>query len=183
MPEDRSLAMKPWAQQPGEPDRWYARFLLYSAFPASSRSILAAQRHEASPTQQRSPAVGGQWKAMASRWRWRERAEAHDKQLAQEVAEATGEQVKRLRARACDVAELAMTKIQEALETCGVGEDIPRALTAVARLLETVAGRVAPEVAISVTSGSVAPLLSPEELLERVREALRLVHQGHCDAA
>ena len=69
---------EPWEQQPGEPNRWYARFERYR-LAGPSRSLLGAVNAE---RQQRgacqSKSIPQAWAKNARQWRWRERAEAWD---------------------------------------------------------------------------------------------------------
>jgi hypothetical protein len=67
-----------WEQQPGEPNRWYARFELYR-LAGPTRSLLGtvnAQREQRGANRTRS--VPQAWATNAKRWCWRERAEVWD---------------------------------------------------------------------------------------------------------
>jgi hypothetical protein len=67
-----------WERQPGEPNRWFARFEAYRLL-GPSRSLLGAvndDRRQRSGARARS--VPQAWAKNAKAWRWRERAEAWD---------------------------------------------------------------------------------------------------------
>lgn len=66
---------RPWASQPGENQRWYARFLRYVALgPSRSLSLLTRGRKNAYP-------VPAHWPAKAAQSSWKDRAQACDRLL------------------------------------------------------------------------------------------------------
>jgi len=66
--------LKPWDQQPGEPDRWYGRFQQFLSM-GPERSVLRSFRQ----ARKRPQSTGSsEWSAQALEWRWRERAHAWD---------------------------------------------------------------------------------------------------------
>lgn len=79
MPDSTEVTQAIWERQPGEPARWYARFLLYRGMGAG-RSLLACfHREEAlKGTKKRSNHVPGSWSQACERWHWKARAEAYD---------------------------------------------------------------------------------------------------------
>jgi hypothetical protein len=82
---DVQPAPVPWERQPGENNRWYARFEEFR-LAGPSRSLLGAvnaeRRRKGRPTARSTPQA---WAASARRWRWRERAEAWDECQRQET--------------------------------------------------------------------------------------------------
>ncbi|MFN8466317.1 MAG: hypothetical protein U0X20_12240 [Caldilineaceae bacterium] len=67
---------KPWDQMPGEPDKWYGRFLVYLNM-GPARSFMAAGKEIAKNTKAGNP-YNGFWTGITRQWRWRERARAWD---------------------------------------------------------------------------------------------------------
>jgi hypothetical protein len=93
-----------WNRQPGEPNRWYARFERYR-LAGPSRSLLGTLNAELTDQgKARQAKVPGAWNQAFRSWRWRERAEAWDDQERRQVREA----------RAHDVDEMNRRHIQEA---------------------------------------------------------------------
>ncbi len=77
-PQTASESPEPWEQQPGEPNRWYARFERFR-LAGPSRSLLGAVKAEREQVGKRSTrSVPQAWAKAAQQWRWRERAEAWD---------------------------------------------------------------------------------------------------------
>lgn len=79
MTEHTEVTQAIWERQPGEPARWYARFLLYRGMGAG-RSLLACfHREEAlKSTNKHYNHVPGSWSQACERWNWKARAEAYD---------------------------------------------------------------------------------------------------------
>jgi hypothetical protein len=76
-----------WGQQPGEPSRWYERFVKY-LHQGPNRSLYAVYLSEpAKPGSKRAQredprprgGISGAWKTQSEKWDWKERAEAKDK--------------------------------------------------------------------------------------------------------
>lgn len=76
---------KPWEQQPGEPDKWYARFLRFRD-QGSGRTKATAFRADQAETggNRRAKKLPGSWDVMSKRWEWDARALAWDKHLSDE---------------------------------------------------------------------------------------------------
>ncbi len=80
--ESAGVPEKPWDQQPGESKLWFKRFSLFLLM-GPTRSAVEAYRTEfgrkhagaANPKE-----AASNWKRMAARWRWHERAEAWDQE-------------------------------------------------------------------------------------------------------
>lgn len=84
-----SNAGSPWRQQPGEPNRWFARFEQFR-LAGPERTLIAVyrgylDRREGGPRRTKADAVVRRlsvpagWDAIAVRWKWRERAESFDR--------------------------------------------------------------------------------------------------------
>lgn len=77
-----SAPEKPWDQQPGESKLWFKRFSLFLLL-GPTRSVVEAYRaeygrkHEGAATPKE---AASNWKTMAARWRWNDRAEAWDRE-------------------------------------------------------------------------------------------------------
>lgn len=79
MTEDSNVTQAIYERQPGEPARWYARFLLHrNAGP--SRTLLGTVHAEQAKTsdKKRSKGIPGSWFEACERWNWKARAEAYD---------------------------------------------------------------------------------------------------------
>jgi hypothetical protein len=77
MPDPLPTPADPWDIQPGEPPRWYTRFLIYLEL-GPARTITAAYQrvHRRGKTPSKGPS--GWWTAVARRWQWSARALAYD---------------------------------------------------------------------------------------------------------
>ena len=74
----------PWEPQPGEPNRWYARFESFR-LAGPNRSLLATVNAERQQRRGRkSKSIPQAWAKNAHKWRWRERAEEWDEYQRQE---------------------------------------------------------------------------------------------------
>lgn len=85
------------ARRPGEPQRWYGRFVRYALQEPELRSLLAVYRSELEArkgAQQREKArtLPAAWREQAARWEWRRRAsEADYEQTRRRLVEAERE--------------------------------------------------------------------------------------------
>jgi hypothetical protein len=78
MKDPQTVSAEPWEQQPGESNRWYARFERFR-LAGPSRSLLGAVNSERQESGKRSTrSVSQAWAKAARQWRWRARAEAWD---------------------------------------------------------------------------------------------------------
>lgn len=86
--------LDPWERQPGEPEEWYARFLIYKDL-GMSRNLHRAYKAERADTPFPMPPTTGtpiSWTHNSRQWHWKERAEAWDKELYEiRAAKATTE--------------------------------------------------------------------------------------------
>jgi hypothetical protein len=95
MSEKSSNREMSWERQPGEPDKWYQRFLLYRNQAPTNRTIMAAIRtvraEKAMPHKKGMPISGNPsavWNKMAKRWDWIGRARRYDDHLQKEIEES-----------------------------------------------------------------------------------------------
>src|SRR5258707_3251345 len=68
-------------QLPGEPARWFERFIRYALLPPERRSVLAVYRSEVEAAQKGTKKPNqepGAWKVAIVNWRWKQRAAEHD---------------------------------------------------------------------------------------------------------
>ena len=90
---------EPWEQQPGESNRWYARFERFR-LAGPSRSLLGAvntARQESGKRSTRS--VSQAWAKAARQWRWRERAEAWDAHVRRQARADHARQIEEMNQR------------------------------------------------------------------------------------
>lgn len=145
------MADEAWARQEGESAKWYARFLIYRNMPATDRSLLAAVNEwlilkkieeiqaRQLPVEEATALLRdiegqirpyknapGAWRRTAEKWRWKERAEAHDAKLQTEREE-----------RECALRALEQAKIEEIMTTgYAAKHERVRALGDMARTIE-----------------------------------------------
>jgi hypothetical protein len=83
------LAKHEWDRQEGEPSRWYQLFERYRLL-GPDRSLLAAYNswRIAKGREKSCSAASKSWLRRSAEWRWKQRAEAWDAYLANQVAEA-----------------------------------------------------------------------------------------------
>jgi len=114
---DRSDA---WERQPGEPNRWFARFEAYRlAGPA--RSLLGSVNGERSARgAAKSRSVPQAWATNAKRWQWRERAEAWDEFQRQEARVARAREVEEMNRRHVQEAKALQGKAVQRLKALDV---------------------------------------------------------------
>jgi hypothetical protein len=143
-PQTPLASPEPWEQQPGESNRWYARFERFR-LAGPSRSLLGAVNSERQQDGKRSTrSVPQAWAKAAQQWRWRERAEAWD---AHERCQARA-------AHAQEIEEMNRRHVQEArgLQSAAIGRlkslnleqlspaEVLRFLVAAAKLERTALG-------------------------------------------
>jgi hypothetical protein len=90
---------EPWERQPGEPNRWFARFERYR-LAGPSRSLLGcvnAERQSRGAAKSRS--IPQAWAKNARRWHWHDRAEAWDACQRQQARLAHAEAVEEMNRR------------------------------------------------------------------------------------
>ena len=98
-PETAPESPEPWEQQPGEPNRWYARLERFR-LAGPSRSLLGAVNTERQQGGKRSTrSVPQAWASAARQWRWRERAEAWDAHERRQARAAHAQQIEEMNRR------------------------------------------------------------------------------------
>jgi hypothetical protein len=110
------LPPEPWEQQPGEANRWYARFERYRlAGPTRSLlGILNLERQQRGAKKAKS--LPQAWAHNAKHWRWRERAEAWDDQERQQARAAHAAEVKEMNHRHMQEARALQSKAVQRLK-------------------------------------------------------------------
>lgn len=104
--------LEPWERQPGEPNRWYARFEAYR-LAGPSRSLLGSVNADRQGRGKKSRSIPQAWAANARRWRWQERAEAWDAFQRQQTRLAHFQEVQEMNRRHLQEAKaLQSTAIQ-----------------------------------------------------------------------
>jgi hypothetical protein len=103
----------PWLRLPGESSAAYAAFCAYRDLKANTRSIAAAYRHFRNFEKSNTTQATERWKDWFRRFRWRERAEAHDDHVAEGEAIAREKLRKELAAQRFDY-EIARLPAQTA---------------------------------------------------------------------
>ena len=158
--EGDRLHSAPWDQQPGEPNRWYARFEQFR-LAGPNRSLLGtlnADREQRGKKKARS--IPGAWTENASRWRWRERAVAWDKQERRQARVAHAQEIEEMNRRHAQEAKVLQSKGLQALKTVEPGQlrphDILRFCTESARLERLARGEPV-TVAESTENGELPP--------------------------
>jgi hypothetical protein len=135
---------EPWEQQPGEPNRWYARFECFRLV-GPSRSLLGtlnAERQQRGASKSRS--IPQSWALNARRWRWRERAEAWDERQRQEARAAHAREVEEMNRRHLQEAKALQGKAVQRLKALDQEQltpaDVVRFVTEAAKLERTALG-------------------------------------------
>lgn len=79
MPDSTEVTQAIWERQPGEPARWYARFLLYRGMGPDRTLLGCIHREEVSKGKEKqSKNISGSWSMACERWQWKARAEQYD---------------------------------------------------------------------------------------------------------
>lgn len=129
VPCELSPDVDPWAQQPGESDLWYSRFLIFLDIPAYCRSHLRAYANWSSAdnvqretegkrkVERKLSCVPESWSRYARYWRWEERAKAKDTHdRLRDSAEARARKKERLKQLEDDEWELSQKILKKAEE-------------------------------------------------------------------
>lgn len=114
--------VKAWNRQPSEPARWYQIFVKYYLAMGLRRSISGAYSRflaEADPQEHEKHIASGYgnvpstWRGMATRWSWRERAEAYEEDQTALVQAAVDEASRMLRLEAPHAVRALITALDE----------------------------------------------------------------------
>jgi len=121
MPDTMSQP-EPWERQPGEPNRWYARFERYR-LAGPSRSLLGTVSAEKAEQGQKIPnGIPGAWSRAAGQWRWRERAEAWDEQERRRARQARAQEVEEMNHRHIQESQALQNKALQRLKTLNLDD-------------------------------------------------------------
>jgi hypothetical protein len=171
-PYSSPLISDPWDRQPGEPNRWYARFERYR-LAGPSRSILGVFNAErAERGIEAKPSPSGAWKRAYVRWHWRERAEASDEheRFERRVSQAwEAEKMNRRHARQCLALQKKALRGLRALEPDDMSAgEVLRCLVEAIKIERTARGQ--PETLEAQRMASAAFALSLEDVVNAQKE-------------
>jgi hypothetical protein len=149
----------PWEPQPGEPNRWYARFESFR-LAGPNRSLLATVNAE---RQQRggrkSKSIPQAWAKNAQKWRWRERAEAWDDYQRQEQRASHAQEILDMNQRQLQEAKALQSTAIRCLKSMPAenlsSRDVLRYLIEAAKLERTALGELAEQCPMGTGSGTV----------------------------
>jgi hypothetical protein len=146
--DDELIQPDPWEQQPGEPNRWYARFESFR-LAGPSRSLLGGVNADRlARGGSRSRSVPQAWAKNAKRWRWRERAQAWDQAQRQEARLARARDIEEMNRRHLHEAQALQSKAFQRLKVLELDRlspaDVLRFCIESAKLERTIMGE--PEV-------------------------------------
>ncbi len=142
--DDDVADLEPWEQQPGEPNRWYARFECYR-LAGPSRSLLGTVNALRLPRGLgKSKSIPQAWAKNVKQWRWRERAEAWDLRQRQEARAAHLQEVEEMNRRHLQEAKALQSTAIQRLKSLDVGQlspaDVLRFCIESAKLERTILG-------------------------------------------
>jgi hypothetical protein len=135
---------EPWERQPGEPNRWFARFENYLRT-GPGRSLLGAVNSErAKSGKHRQTAIPGSWSRAAAQWRWKARAEVWDEQERQKARETHARDIAEMNARHIQEAQALQRKAIERLKSLELNDisaaDLARFIVEATKLERTARG-------------------------------------------
>jgi hypothetical protein len=143
--DDTLEQQQPWERQPGEPNRWYARFERYR-LAGPSRSLLGivnTERQERGG--KRGSSVPQAWAKNAKAWQWRVRAEAWDEHQRGVERAAYAAQVEEMNRRHAQEAKALQSLAIQRLKSLTVDHlstaDTLRFLTEAAKLERSATGQ------------------------------------------
>lgn len=76
---------QPWERMEGEPNNWYARFMLYLQAGPSRTLLGTINAEQVQKGAKKFTSISQSWSDAAKRWKWKERAEAYDEHRRREV--------------------------------------------------------------------------------------------------
>ncbi len=106
---------RPWDRQPGESNRWYARFTAYR-LAGSSRTIEDVYRVEREAKGRVGKRPGHLWYLNSKAWQWKERAESWDQFEEKRIEAEWEERRKEQRERDWDLGKAMQKKARKAIE-------------------------------------------------------------------
>jgi hypothetical protein len=144
MMPDAAPQPEPWDRNPGEPNRWFARFERYR-LAGLTRSVVGTWTAEqAEKGRERRTKVPGSWNHAVIRWRWRQRAEAWDEFERQQAREAHAKAIEEMNARHIEEARAMQTKAIQRLKSLELRElssaDVARFFVEATKLERTARG-------------------------------------------
>ena len=122
---DAASQAEPWDRLPEEPNRWFARFESYRL--AGPRRSLSATwtAEQAEKGRRKRSKVPGSWNEAATRWRWRQRAEAWDDYERQRAREAHAQAISEMNARYIQEAQALQSKGIQCLKALDANKLLP----------------------------------------------------------
>jgi hypothetical protein len=105
-----------WDRQPDEPNLWFSRFERYR-LAGSGRSLRAAVNADLTDQGKKKRSIPGAWSRAATRWQWRERAEAWDEYERQQARAAHALEVEEMNARHIQEAKALQNKAIQRLKS------------------------------------------------------------------
>jgi hypothetical protein len=141
---DNALQPEQWERQTGEPNIWFARFESYR-LAGPSRSIHGVLRSEkGAKGNKRRQSIPGAWSRAATRWRWRERAEAWDELERHKAREAHAQGIAEMNQRHVQESQALQSKAVQRLKTLELDDlsatDVVRFLVEASKLERTARG-------------------------------------------
>jgi hypothetical protein len=112
---EEEVTIQPWEQQPGEPDRWYARFREYLNLGAGRSVSEVANANRERVGAKRRDSLAGAWSKMLKQWKWYERAKAYDLHNAEQEAERIRAKEQELNDKAYALTEQIIMKVEQML--------------------------------------------------------------------
>jgi hypothetical protein len=135
---------EPWERQPGEPNRWFARFERYRLAGPSRSLVGTVNAEQAEKGNKRQTKVPGAWSRAAASWRWRQRAEAWDEQERQKARAAHAKNVEEMNHRHIQEAQALQNKAIQRLKSLELDDlsaaDVVRYLVEATKLERTARG-------------------------------------------
>lgn len=123
----KTVAVKDWDQQPGEPLSWFSRFINYYVPLGTNRSLEQAFRDWQSKEALRSKGKrpNPTWYRVFKEWRWKERAHAWDMAQTSKAISETENEIVEMRKRQIRAAILFQNKALKRLDQLDAGELTP----------------------------------------------------------
>jgi hypothetical protein len=179
---DHSLTQpEPWERQPGEPNRWYARFERYR-LAGPSRSLLGILNAERQLCEaKKGKSLPQAWARNAQRWRWRERAEAWDAHERRQARAAHAQQTAEMNNRHIQEAKALQAKAIQRVKSLDADDlsptDVLRFCTESAKLERTAVGEPETMEGQSVTAATAGAVVFTLE--DAVRADQELENWNH----
>jgi hypothetical protein len=135
---------EPWDRQPGEPNRWFARFERYRLAGPCRTLQGAIGSEKARKGKKKQTAIPGAWSRAAAQWRWKQRAEAWDEHERQKAREAHAQAIEEMNQRHIQEAQALQSKAIQRLKSLELADvsasDVVRYLVEATKLERTARG-------------------------------------------